>query len=68
MDFSISLLCLSVLVLRNPKQTPLELLALLLFAAPEVVTLQKLLLLFVLGERSGIVLTQPDPGSITRLS
>lgn len=37
---------------RNPGATPSELLALLLFAAPDVFTLQKLLLLLAFGERS----------------
>lgn len=36
----------------NQGSTPLELLALLLFGAPEVLTLQKLLLLLTFGEAS----------------
>ena len=38
--------------LQKPKDTPLELLALLLLALPELFTLQKLLVLPLLGERS----------------
>ena len=38
--------------LQKPKDTPLELLALLLLAFPELFTLQKLLVLPLLGERS----------------
>ena len=38
--------------LRNPKATPFELLALLLLAVPSEFTLQKLLVLPELGERS----------------
>lgn len=39
-------------MLRNPKATPLVLLALLLLALPLLLTLQKLLELVTLGERS----------------
>ena len=38
--------------MQNPKATPLALLALLLFALPLLFTLQKLLELLPLGERS----------------
>ena len=38
--------------LQSPKDTPFELLALLLLALPELFTLQKLLVLPELGERS----------------
>lgn len=37
---------------RNPKATPFELLALLLLALPLLLTLQKLVVLLALGERS----------------
>jgi hypothetical protein len=39
-------------MLRNPKATPLVLLALLLLALPLLLTLQKLVVLLPLGERS----------------
>lgn len=39
-------------MLRNPKATPLLLLALLLLALPLLLTLQKLVVLLPLGERS----------------
>ena len=44
--------------IQNPKLTPLELLALLLLAAPLELTLQKLLELVKLGERSHQLLAE----------
>jgi hypothetical protein len=44
---------------QNPKDTPLLLLALLLLALPLVLTLQKLVLLLELGERSHQLLVEP---------
>lgn len=46
------LLRLTYMKLQSPKDTPLELLALLLLALPELFTLQKLVVLSLLGERS----------------
>ena len=46
------LLRLTYTKLQKPKDTPDELLALLLLALPELFTLQKLLVLSLLGERS----------------
>ena len=46
------LLRLTYMKLQSPKDTPFELLALLLLALPELFTLQKLLVLSLLGERS----------------
>ena len=46
------LLRLTYAKLQSPKDTPFELLALLLLALPELFTLQKLLVLSLLGERS----------------
>lgn len=46
------LLRLTYTKLQKPKDTPFELLALLLLALPELFTLQKLLVLSLLGERS----------------
>lgn len=46
------LLRLTCAKLQSPKDTPLLLLALLLLALPSLLTLQKLLVLPLLGERS----------------
>ena len=45
--------------MQNPKATPFELEALLLLALPLLLTLQKLLLLPELGERSHQLLAEP---------
>ena len=52
--------------LWNPKQTPSELLALLLLALPLLFTLQKLLELFALGERSHHQFAVQDNSNMTR--
>lgn len=46
--------------LRNPKATPFELLALLLLALPLLLTLQKLVELLELGERSHQLFALPE--------
>lgn len=52
---------------RNPKHTPLELLALLLLALPSLLTLQKLLVLPELGERSHHQFALPDDNKLYKM-